>query len=472
MSDWLLSGKPYSVQSEALKRGAEQISYGFFMEPGTGKTATVLAEFTKLARAGRIVGLVVVCPNSLKDIWLSEADKRELHTALPGLRVASWPDYIEGLASPWLQTINYEAVWTGRGYDWLENALLHAHVGLVLDESIQIKNPQAKRTKVLLSLSHYAARYRRVLSGAPSVQGPQDLWSQLRFIGAWDGTFWGFRNRFCKMGGYLGKQVIGAQSEPELNALINRVAFRARKVDWLDLPKKIYTERKVTLTPQQQKHIADLEDDFTTMIPLLENPDILTPIDVQMVLTMMTKIQQIASGFVIIGEVPRPIIEPEKNPRLAILREIIDETPGKIIIFTRFRYSTKMLHDNLGKGRGPYYALKIEGGMARGDLDHMMKLFNDDPRFRVIVCQVHSAKYGLTLLGGEGDDRCHTTIFYENDYSLDARIQAEDRNHRIGQDQPVLYIDLLASKLDRHVIEALQRKTDIARAVVDGVLNK
>jgi SNF2 family DNA or RNA helicase len=80
---------------------------------------------------------------------------------------------------------------------------------------------------------------------------------------------------------------------------------------------------------------------------------------------------------------------------------------------------------------------------------------------------VQSAKYGLTLLGGPGADRCATTIFYENDFSLDARIQAEARNHRIGQDQPVVYVDLLTSDIDRVVVRALTKKQDVATSIID-----
>ena len=37
-------------------------------------------------------------------------------------------------------------------------------------------------------------------------------------------------------------------------------------------------------------------------------------------------------------------------------------------------------------------------------------------------------------------------IYYANDFNLETRIQSEDRCHRIGQKNPVTYIDLIAEE--------------------------
>ena len=48
--------------------------------------------------------------------------------------------------------------------------------------------------------------------------------------------------------------------------------------------------------------------------------------------------------------------------------------------------------------------------------------------------------YGITLTAAS------TVIYYSNNYDLEKRIQSEDRAHRIGQVNPVLYIDMVAKK--------------------------
>ena len=52
-------------------------------------------------------------------------------------------------------------------------------------------------------------------------------------------------------------------------------------------------------------------------------------------------------------------------------------------------------------------------------------------------------------------------IYYANDFNLETRIQSEDRCHRIGQQNPVTYIDLITEKtIDEKIVQALRNKID------------
>jgi SNF2 family DNA or RNA helicase len=56
-----------------------------------------------------------------------------------------------------------------------------------------------------------------------------------------------------------------------------------------------------------------------------------------------------------------------------------------------------------------------------------------------------------------------TTIFYSNSWSATDRKQAEDRNHRIGQNDHVTYHDVYTKgKIDERVLRALRDKFDVA----------
>jgi SNF2 family DNA or RNA helicase len=105
--------------------------------------------------------------------------------------------------------------------------------------------------------------------------------------------------------------------------------------------------------------------------------------------------------------------------------------------------------------------------MDPNEIEEHKHRFNNDPDCRLILLQATAGKYGHTLIGGEPvNDRCSTTIFFENSYSLDTRSQIEDRNHRWGQlNDSVLYIDLCGTSMDRNVIQALQRKESIFQTV-------
>ena len=104
-------------------------------------------------------------------------------------------------------------------------------------------------------------------------------------------------------------------------------------------------------------------------------------------------------------------------------------------------------------------------GMTPEEIKRNKDEFNNS-NVQTIISQVDSGKYGHTLLGNE-QMRCFTTIYFENNYSLDARIQSEDRNHRKGQHSDhVLYIDMFGSPVEKHVCDILQKKNDLSKYIM------
>ena len=468
---WLAPVAPYQVQEEALRRSADRPRWGHFLEQGLGKTLLTLAEFLHMRSQQRVNVGVVVCPNSLKLTWVEEAER-------VGITAHAWPNKINERGQ--IQIINYEATITPRGSEWLKQLVRDYHVMLVLDESAQIKNPRARRTRLLHQIGPQC-RVRRLLSGAPMVQGPHDLWAQLKFLDAIPYNFFVFRSKFCKMGGWQGKQVVGVNDEAGLRALLAQFSWRARKSDWTDLPEKQYATREIEMVPEQRDMYREMLKDFVLLL-CPHTPKVIdgeqpreghyhppdqcpepNEIRAEIVITQMLKLQQISSGFVIDAE-GRARRIPGADGKAHVTREIIEESEGKVMVVTLYKHSTAFLLEYLAE----FNPARIHGDMTATVLQAEKARFNSDPACRVIVVQVQAGRYGHTLLGTK-EARCATCVFYENSYSLDARIQTEDRIHRFGQDRSVLYVDLTSSKVDREVIRALQSKKDIAAAIIDGI---
>ena len=58
-------------------------------------------------------------------------------------------------------------------------------------------------------------------------------------------------------------------------------------------------------------------------------------------------------------------------------------------------------------------------------------------------------------------------VYYANDFNLETRIQSEDRAHRIGQHNPVTYVDLITEKtIDEKIVKSLRSKIDIGAVVL------
>jgi len=471
MMTWLLNCEPYEVQTKALRMAAGKEGFAYFMEMGLGKTSVILAEWLSI---DGVFPLIVVCPHSLKNNWIEEAKLRGVEASM-----YVWPENPPIEELEYLHIINYEAFAVGgaKACEIIPEIIkLHrGNVMFVLDESIQIKNNKARRTKAILEIG-MKANYRRILSGAPISQGPHDLWAQLVFIGAIHITFnfYAFRNKFCRMGGYMNRKIIGARNEEQLQNIIEPNAFYAKKSEYTDLPEKTYVTRDVEMNKDQMKHYKEMQNNFQTLV----DGDI--EISVDMAISQLGKLQQISSGFLYYEEV-NPITNAFERksinitnmpPKLKELLSFMEQTTNKVIVTVNYNTSVDNLLEGLKEYNPALLAGKSKMRTLELDLDEEKHRFNNDSKCRIAICQISAAKYGHTLLGGPGNDRCNYTFFYENSFSLDDRVQIEDRNHRWGQDMNVTYVDVINSPVDKRVVKALQSKKDLAEAILAEVGRK
>ncbi len=448
------------VQNKALKAASGKRGFAYYMEMGLGKTLTALTEFTQLVKDGEATRLVVVCPNSFKAGWVDEIKKHgmEVHPHM----FESGSMYNEHFLNivfnkPPVLIINYEAIRSVETQAYITKFVTGRKAMIVLDESVQIKTYDSLQTKAALGLA-YLFGYRRILSGKPVTGGPHDLWAQMKFIGAINEKYYPFKTTFCRMGGFKAKKVVGTQNEELLASKIERYVFRASKEEWTDLPSKMYTSRQYQMTPQLLKYYNAMENDFVVWLSETEN------VSVDAFITKYIKLAQIQSGFIIREDgTVEELVPPKDNPRFVLVRQIVEESVGKVVIPYIHRYTLQLLLQALEE----YDPAVISGGMTPDVIQVQKAKFNSDNGCRVILVQTRAGKYGHTLLGGEdAADRCSTMIFAENSYSLDDRSQIEDRIHRHGQTaDSCLYVDVWGTALDRRVTAALQAKESISQAV-------
>jgi hypothetical protein len=201
-----------------------------------------------------------------------------------------------------------------------------------------------------------------------------------------------------------------------------------------------------------------MEDDFVLWLNDSEN------VAVDAFITKYIKLAQIQSGFIIKedGSIEE-LVAPEDNPRFNLVKEIVEDVNGKVVIPYVHRYTLGLLQRALVD----YHPAHIMGGMKPEEIQAEKDKFNNDTACRVILVQSRAGKYGHTLLGGtDAYDKCSTMVFAENSYSLDDRSQIEDRIHRHGQTaDSCLYIDVWGTRLDHKITMALQAKENISQAV-------
>lgn len=482
--EWLLDCKPRDVQQEAilrsfygyrsrddknetpnpvpLRKGPAK-GWGHFLEMRLGKTPTALNEFALFQKHHGINKIIILSPNSYKKAWVEEATKFGILTPFHQYESTQWKAAMEFLRdnkNEFGLVVNYEAIRSDKCKD-LIRSVIGPDVLLVADESIKLKNPQSLTTKAVMELAK-EVEYVRVLTGCPMTQGPQDMYAQLRFIKQISGmNYFSFRNRFCKMGGFKMKQVVGPKNEDQLNTIINGCGFVAKRKDWANPTNPEYYTVEIPLSPEQAKHYKAIDKELVTMV------DEDTEVSVDQVISKMLKLQQISSGFIYDehGEAI-DLVPPDKTSKMERLLELMeDEINTKVIVAFHYQKTGDALLSTLAKYSPAVIRSKQWMKDQGRDVEDEKKRFNTDPECRVILAQISASKYGHDLSGVDGD-RCNVMVFYENTFSLDDRIQIEMRNTTAFQDWSNVYFDFVCSPVERNAIKALEKKESVVSAVL------
>ena len=104
----------------------------------------------------------------------------------------------------------------------------------------------------------------------------------------------------------------------------------------------------------------------------------------------------------------------------------------------------------------------IAGDVPTKDRGKKVKEFQEDAGCMAFVAQIQTAGLGITLHAAD------TAVFYSVDFNYANYEQARARIHRIGQIHPCTYIHILAEDtIDRHVLDVLEKKENMARKLVD-----
>lgn len=471
LTSYPVRAKMFRHQVRAANMALIQLSskpsagFGLLFEMGCGKTLTAIAIMGALYLQRRITRVLVVAPSSVCSVWPHDlaafaafpyevrvllGEKKQRLEALHSL--TDYPNTANRLL---VAVINYEATHREGIFEALEG---YAADLIICDESQRIKNPRAAQSRAVQMLGDRAA-WRLILSGTPVQNSAIDLYSQYRFLdpGVFGANFYAFRNRYCQMGGYGGHEVVGYQHMDELTRKEHSIALRVTKAECLDLPGQTFVRRYVQLEPAARRLYAQIA---RASCAELENGEHVTA---SIVLTKLLRLMQLTGGFVQAdgGDRPRSAGSAKLDALADILEDYVQEAGQKLVVFARFRPEIAAICQLLEQ-RGIRYG-RIDGDVPMDQRGAIVETFQQDPGVKVFVAQIQTAGLGITLHAASA------AVFYSLDFNYANYAQALARIHRIGQAQPVTYIHLLAEHtVDDQVLDALERKEDLARTIVDG----
>lgn len=475
----------YAHQLKIIEESKDRSYAGYFMEQGTGKTHVTIAVAAHLFLASKIEAVLVLAPNGVHDNWaineipthcgLPET-QRELLTwhASDGVRKRNAFEHgLQNIGPGRLTYIlaNVESLRTKAFMELMEKYLIKGSIFdtptttkwmMVIDESTVIKSMKADVTKAAIKLGSHAM-YRRILTGTPVTQGPMDLFSQCRFLGK-DILPYNSQTAFkCEFvieqavdlgpGRPRFNKIVGYRNQDKLARLLLPFTWRVMKADCLDLPEKIYQTRYVELTPEQKRVYKEL---VRTSLATVDDGTV----TVLHAITLMLRCQQVALGYVTNDE---KIITTIPSNRINVLRDLISEMAEnpKVIIFCRFREDVKQVVEALRLDYPEHRSVQFHGDIDSDLRSEAVRSFQEEQTVRFFVATKAAAR-GLTLTAAT------QVVYYSQDFSLEARLQSEDRAHRIGQKSSVVYTNLVArGTVDEKVISALMKKQEVANLVLD-----
>lgn len=470
-------GNPMSHQIRWLRDNWAKPESALFWEPGAGKTYAVVHMASARYLHDQIDLVVVLCPNSVKQVWKRETDKFSSVPTVVQVYEAGKDIKRPKDSETKLEylVVAIESLSQGHTYNRVMAYIKDRKAMGVCDESSRIKTAASARTKRATAIG-WSCFYRLILTGSAVTQGPHDLFAQMRFLDPGiikQKNFTAFKARYCIMGGFQNRKIVQYTNLDELMNKIRPYCDVIKLKDVADIPDKIYKRLIVMPSKEQQKAIEEIRDNNCVMVPGTD-----TELLVEMALERMTRIQQITGGNIAYpledgGYGTKKI--PGSNPKLDALEDFIKEDlpeDTKMLIWARFTPERRIIAEMLTKEFGEDSFVMYDGDVndtARIEaVDRFQgapeKNIEHDPKVRFFVGNQTVAGLGLTLTRGI------YAFGYSNTFSAEDRIQMENRNHRTGQKEHCIYIDCeMKIKEDRMILRAVDSKIDLANLVADAI---
>jgi SNF2 family DNA or RNA helicase len=262
-----------------------------------------------------------------------------------------------------------------------------------------------------------------------------------------------FRSRYCIMGGWEGRQIIGQRNTEEFYSLIAPHSYRLTKAEALDLPEKIYVTREYEMSETTHKAYKEMKD--TLMVQFNDG----TIADAQNAAVAMLRLQQI-----VCGSLPNEEGETKETgkERIEELLEIVRQVEGPVVVWARFIDNIKVIAAAL---QDEGLVVTYYGATSAEQRAEAVNSFCSG-QARFFVSNPAAGGVGLNLQSSG----CQTVVYYSNSFNYVERMQSEDRLHRIGTRGAVTYFDIVARKsVDRAILRSLRNKRDIATLTLDEI---
>lgn len=365
-----------------------------FMEMGTGKTKVALDLIN--SKSNKIDYILWVCPFSIKNEIIKERDKW-----YPAMKI---------------DVVGCETIGSSdRTYLEILKKVTTSKTFIVVDESLKIKNINAKRTRRIIEFGEYA-QYKLILNGTPITKNVIDLYTQMEFLSPkiLKMSFNQFKNTYCEY--YIRGKLKGmVKKQHNIEHLISLIEPYIFDCD-LDIEaKKMYYNYFYDVDTFQYSKLKN------ELLEGIANIDFFV---------LTTKLQQFYTTY-----------------KEEMLKELLGQINDQVIIFVKYLDSI------------PAGANKIVGDMNTKERKQVIDKFERGD-FKELYITYGCGSYGLNL------QFCRNIIFAEHCFDYSQRIQAEARIYRIGQNYDVNYYNLWCNVgLEKMIQSSLNKKSNLLNEI-------
>jgi len=382
-----------------------------FNEQGTGKTASVIWAVDYLMSIRAVKRVLVICPLSImKSAWQADLFKFAIHRtcAVAYGSAAKRKEIINGMAE--FVVINFDGVAICK-----KEILAGGFDLIVVDEASAYKNAQTDRWKALRDLTK-VIKGLWMLTGTPAAQSPADAYGLAKLVNPTN-----VPQFFSHFKDQVMQQITQYRwvPKPTADLIVHKAlqpAIRFEKAQCLDLPPVTYMYRDAAMTAQQRAYYKKLKDEMLIDAAGEEVSAVNAAVKIN-------KLLQIACGSVYTDS--GSVVDFDVSDRLKVVKEVVDESSHKVLIFVPFTHSIKVLADYLGKAGITNEV--INGDVSVNNRADIVKRFQSSPATRVLIIQPQAASHGLTLT------EANTIIWYAPCTSVETYLQANARIDRPGQ---------------------------------------
>lgn len=416
-----------------------------FNEQGTGKTASVIWAADYLMKLGEIKRVLVISPLSImKSAWQQDLFKFAMHRTCSVAHGTSTQRRKIINAGSEFVIINFDGVAV------IKDEIINGGFDMiVVDEANAYKNAQTNRWKTLRDITTNIS-WVWMLTGTPAAQSPVDAFGLAKLINP-DGVpkyFGQFRDKVMhKITQYVWRP------KPDADTTVHEAlqpAIRFERDQCLDLPAVTYVERDAPLTKQQATYYKTLKDQMM----MSAAGEQVTSVNAA---TNLNKLLQISGGAVYSDA--KEVIEFDVSNRLKVVKEAIDESSHKVLVFVPFTHTINLLEEFLTKKN--ITCKVISGKVTVNKRADIIKRFQEETDPHVLIIQPQAASHGLTLTAA------NTVIWYAPVTSVETYLQANARINRPGQHNPMSVIHIRGSAVEDRLYTMLQNNITNHNKIID-----